>query len=353
MNTTIADIAGLLDGQLVRGDASTTLTGFAALDDATSRQLSFYVNEKFIKQLKNTKAAAILVQGDLVEELPSPESVAIIKVNDAAAAFDKIVAEFGFKAPEFVSGVAEGAYVDLLCNCDPSKISVQPGAVVLKHATIGEGTLIQAGAVIGESVTIGKDCSIGANVTIRENCIIGDRVIIHGNTTIGADGFGYEFENGAHRKVDQMGIVRIDSDVEIGASTTIDRARFGETVIGEGTKIDNQVQIGHNAILGKHCVIVAQCGISGSAKLGNYVTLGARVGIAGHIEIADQTTVGGKSGVISSITEPGGTYFGYPAKPMKETLRTNSQIKKLGRLLNRVSELEKKLEALDVSENSS
>lgn len=346
MDTTIEKIADLVDGKLVKGTADQPITGFAALEDAQAGDVSFFANEKFKDALSGSNAGVIVTQSDIDYSGASSEA-AIIEVKDAAVAFDSIVAEFGLKAPEFVPGIAEGAFVDPSATLNPDKVSILPGAVVLKNATIGNGTLIQAGAVIGENVSIGKNCDIGHNVSIREHCVLGDRVIIHGATVIGGDGFGYEFEQGRHRKVDQLGIVRIENDVEIGSSTTIDRARFGETVIGEGTKIDNQVQIGHNAIIGKHCIIVAQCGISGSAKLGNYVTLGARVGIAGHIEIADQVTVGGKSGVISSITEPGGTYFGYPAKPMKESLKTKMQIKKLGSLLSRVKDLEKRLEALD------
>lgn len=345
MKTTIREIADLVQGELIRGDESTAITGFSSLEDANSSQISFYASDKFQESLQKTKAAVVLISSS--SEPLAPGSTALISVADPAVAFDAIVARYGDKPPEFVPGIATGSHVDSTVQLDVSKVSVLPGATVLKNAVIGNGTLIQPGAVIGERVVIGNDCEIGPNVSIREGCVLGDRVIIHGGTVIGGDGFGYEFDNGKHRKVDQLGIVKIEDDVEIGSSTTIDRARFGETLIGEGTKIDNQVQIGHNAVIGKHCIIVAQCGISGSAKLGNYVTLAARVGIAGHIEIADRVTVGGKSGVISSITEPGGTYFGYPAKPMKETLRTEMRIKKLGGLLNRVKDLEKRLEELD------
>jgi len=345
MDATIGSIVDLLGGVLLRGERGTVVNGFAALEDALSSQISFYANPKFEAALKKSRAGVILVRDGL--EVPAPGQAALIGVADPAIGFDQLVAKYGMKPPEFVPGLAKGCHVDPSVVMDKLRVSILPGAVVLKGVVIADGTRIHAGAVIGENVRIGKDCEIGPNVTIREGCILGDRVIIHAGSVIGADGFGYEFEGGRHRKVNQMGIVRIGDDVEIGASTTIDRARFGETVIGEGTKIDNQVQIGHNAVIGKHCIIVAQCGISGSAKLGNYVTLAARVGIAGHIEIADRVTVGGKSGVISSITEPGGTYFGYPAKPIKESLRTEMQIKKIAGLLNRVKELEKRLEELD------
>lgn len=346
MNSTLQAMADLVGGNLLRGDANRPITGFSSLEDAGANDISFYIGGKFESALKKSRAGAILIQGS-GDGLPCPEGVALIQTEDAARAFDLIVAEYGLKPPAFVPGLAEGSHVDATASLDPEKVSVLPGAVILEGASVGAHTRIHAGAVIGQGAQIGEHCEIGPNVTIREGCIIGDRVIIHGGAVIGADGFGYEFEQGRHRKVKQTGIVRIEDDVEIGASTTIDRARFGETVIGEGTKIDNQVQIGHNVIVGKHCIIVAQCGISGSAKIGNYVTLAARVGVAGHIEIADQVTVGGKSGVIASITEPGGTYFGYPAKPMKETLRNKMQMKRLGSLFNRVKELEKKMEELD------
>lgn len=346
MNSTLEAIAELVGGKLLRGVADYLITGFSSLEDAGPNDISFYIGGKFEAALKKSRAGAILIQGPH-DELPCPEGMALIQTDDATRAFDLIVAEFGLKPPPFVPGLAEGSHVDSTVSLDPKAVSVLPGAVILEGATVGAHSRIHAGAVIGHGARIGEHCEIGPNVTIREGCIIGDRVIIHGGAVIGADGFGYEFEKGRHRKVEQTGIVRIENDVEVGASTTIDRARFGETVIGEGTKIDNQVQIGHNVIIGKHCIIVAQCGISGSAKIGNYVTLAARVGVAGHIEIADQVTVGGKSGVIASITEPGGTYFGYPAKPMKETLRSKMQMKRLGSLFNRVKELEKKMEELD------
>ncbi len=347
MDLTIAELVESVGGRLISGDAGKLITSFAALGDATSDQVSFFAGEKFGDALAGTSAGLVVVSEDLLGLVPADLPSAIAAVGDAAVIFDKIVGEYGQKPPAFVPGIANGAHVDTTVEIDPGVSSVLPGAVVLAGAKVGRGTRISSGAVVGERVQIGEDCEIGPNVTLCEGCILGDRVIIHGGTVIGADGFGYEFEAGRHRKVEQLGIVRIEDDVEIGASTTVDRARFGETIIGEGTKIDNQVQIGHNVVIGKHCIIVAQTGISGSAKLGNYVTLAARVGVAGHIEIADQTTVGGKSGVIASIKEPGGTYFGYPAKPMKDTLRARKNLKQLGSLIKRVKELEKKLEALD------
>ncbi|MEM7698892.1 MAG: UDP-3-O-(3-hydroxymyristoyl)glucosamine N-acyltransferase [Verrucomicrobiota bacterium] len=276
-------------------------------------------------------------------EVTTPPGAALILVENPIMAFDKIVRRFGVQAPAFAPGAAPGAVVSDSAEVDLSKVAVGSNAVISEGVKIGQGTRIGAGCFIGEGVVIGERCEVYPNVTIREGCLIGDRVLIHSGVVVGADGFGFEFVDGRHQKIEQSGIVRIESDVEIGASTTIDRARFGETVIGEGTKIDNQVQIGHNVIIGKHCIIVAQVGISGSSRIGNYVTLAAQTGVAGHLTIADQTTCGGRSGVIASIEEPGGTFFGYPAKPMKETLRDLMRIKQLGALQKRVKALEQKL----------
>lgn len=340
MKTTIGEIAELVAGKLVRGNPEAELSNFAALDQADSSCVSFFGNPKYRDQLAVTQAGLVLSPSAEVE---APEATAIVVVENPILAFDMIVRAYGVQPPEFTPGISEGAYVAPDAELDPSLVSVQPNATVASGARVGKGTRIGAGAVICDGAIVGEDCEIGPNVTIREGCVIGDRVIIHPGVVIGADGFGFEFVEGRHRKIEQLGIVRIENDVEIGASTTIDRARFGETVIGEGTKIDNQVQIGHNVIIGKHCIIVAQVGISGSSRIGNYVTLAAQTGVAGHLTIADQTTCGGRSGVISSITEPGGTYFGYPAKPLKENRRESMRVKQLGGLLKRVKDLEAKL----------
>ncbi len=339
MKTTVSEITKLVGGELLRGNPDAELSNFAALDQADHSCVSFFGNAKYIEQLEGTLAGLVLVP---VAEAPVPEHSAAVLVENPVIAFDAIIREYGVKPPEFVAGVHEAAWVDPSASFDPEKVSILANATVNAGAAVGNGSRIGSGVVVGNGAVVGEDCEIGPNVTIREGCIIGDRVIIHSSVVVGADGYGFEFVEGRHRKIEQLGIVRVGDDVEIGASTTIDRARFGETVIGEGTKIDNQVQIGHNVMIGKHCIIVAQTGISGSTRIGNYVTLAAQCGIAGHLVIADQVTCGGRSGVISSITEPGGTYFGYPAKPFKEDRRESMWIKQLGGLIKRVKALESK-----------
>jgi UDP-3-O-[3-hydroxymyristoyl] glucosamine N-acyltransferase len=184
------------------------------------------------------------------------------------------------------------------------------------------------------------------NVVIRERCILGNRVTIHSGSVIGSDGFGYEMFEGRHVKIEQVGIVQIEDDVEIGSCTTIDRARFGRTLIGEGTKIDNLVQIGHNCVLGKHCIIVSQTGISGSTRIGNHVTMGGQVGVAGHLVIGDKVMLLAKSGVTKSIPEPG-AYTGYPAKPLMEGRKMLTYPARVPELMERIKKLERRLAVLE------
>jgi UDP-3-O-[3-hydroxymyristoyl] glucosamine N-acyltransferase len=188
-------------------------------------------------------------------------------------------------------------------------------------------------------------------VTVGGRCLIGNRVIVHSGAVIGSDGFGFEFVEGRHRKIPQTGTVQIDDDVEIGANTTIDRARFGRTRIGEGTKVDNLVQIAHNVVIGSHCIIVSQAGISGSARLGNYVTLAGQVGLVGHIELADGVTVGAQSGVSKSITARE-TVFGSPAVPMREAKEQLALVHRLPKLYERVKKLEMRKQRPSESEDS-
>ena len=340
MKTTVGAVAEMVGGRLLRGEVGHELTNFAALDQADASCVSFFGNPKYRDQLERTRAGLVLVpEADLKAE----HAGALVVVANPILAFDLIVRAYGTLPAPFVPGISSGAFVDAEAVVNPAEVAIAPNASVLRGARIGKGTRIGAGAVVGEGVVIGEDCVIGPNVTICQGCLVGDRVILHPGVVIGADGFGFEFVEGRHRKIEQLGIVRIGNDVEIGASTTVDRARFGETVIGEGSKIDNQVQIGHNCLIGKHCIIVAQTGISGSTRIGDYVVLAAQSGVAGHLTIADRVTLGGRSGVISSIEEPGGTYFGYPARPFKEDRREAMRVKQLGNLMKRVRDLEARL----------
>ena len=214
-----------------------------------------------------------------------------------------------------------------------------PIAVIEEGAILGNEVEVGAGCFVGRRTKLGAGTKLFANSTVHDQCILGERVNLHSGVVIGGDGFGYEFDKGRHRKVRQAGIVQIDNDVEIGAGTTVDRARFGRTWIGEGTKIDNLVQIGHNVVIGKHCIIVACTAIAGSAQIGDYVVIAAQSGIAGHVEVGSQATLAGRCGVTKSL--PGGkTYLGFPAIPVAEEKRRLAGVNRLPQLTARVKELE-------------
>jgi len=215
-------------------------------------------------------------------------------------------------------GVAPGAHVHPAARLE-SDVTVDPGAVIGPRAEIGARTRIGATAVIGPGVRIGRECCIGTGASVS-HCLIGDRVIVHPGSRIGQDGFGYVMGPGGHLKVPQIGRVIIQDNVEIGAGTTIDRGANRDTVIGEGTKIDNLVQVGHNVVIGRHCILVAQTGIAGSVTLGDFVVLGARVGVNNHVKIGEGAQIAAVS-VVHGDVPPGSRWGGIPAKPLKVWFR--------------------------------
>jgi UDP-3-O-[3-hydroxymyristoyl] glucosamine N-acyltransferase len=338
---TLSELAQWIDGDIVRGELDLSLTGMASLDAAGPHDASFLGNEKYHGQFLETKAAAVIVPRGVTH---GPEGTALIAVDNPTLAFSVVVRHFAAVLRQFTPGIHPRAFVDPSVVFDPAKVRVDAGAVIMAGSTVGDGTDIGPNTVIGEQVVIGRDCHIMANVTIRERCVLGDRVSLQPGAVIGSDGFGYEFSGGRHVKIDQVGIVEIGDDVEIGSNTTIDRARFGKTVIGEGTKIDNLVQIGHNTVIGKHCLIVALTGISGSTRLGNYVTVAGQVGIVGHISIGDNTILTARSGVTTDLAG-GETYSGRPAKPFRDEMKLRAHVRRLPKLIDRVKALEDALAA--------
>ncbi len=333
---TLSELARLVDGDIVRGRDDHPLTGVAALDSASPREVSFLGNDKYRGQFLTTQAGAVLVARG---ETGGPEAVALVAVDNPSLAFSEVVRHFVASAARLVPGVHPRAMVDPAAELDPAAVRIHAGAVVMAGARIGNGSEIGPNAVIGEQAVVGRDCRIMANATVCDRCVLGDRVILQPGCVVGSDGYGYAFHEGRHVKIDQVGIVEIGDDVEIGANTTVDRARFGKTLIGEGTKIDNLVQIAHNVVIGKHCLIVALTGISGSSHLGNYVTAAGQVGIVGHVTIGDNSVLTARTGV--SVSIPGGeTYGGKPAMPVREALKLEVLVRRLPKLVERVKALE-------------
>ncbi len=335
MTFTLQELATTSGGELI-GDPSLQITGAASLVEATSGEISFFGNQKYIGLLRKTRASAVFVPRDFAESIGAAQ----IRVANPTKAFEQVVLKFAPKPITFPPGIHPSAVVDPSARLG-ERVSVQPHAVVEAGTTIGDDTIIGAGSYIGHETVIGSACLIYPLVTIRERSCIGSRVIIHSGAVIGADGFGFEMVDGRQQKIQQLGIVQIDDDVEIGANTTVDRARFGRTWIQQGVKIDNLVQIAHNVVIGKNSVIVAQTGISGSTRVGERVTMAGQVGIVGHVEIADGSIIAAQSGVSKSV--PGGVWFGYPAGPIDETKQQIAWIRSLGKLFARVKEIEKKL----------
>jgi UDP-3-O-[3-hydroxymyristoyl] glucosamine N-acyltransferase len=335
---TLDQLATLAGGQVGAIGSKVVLTGFAALRDAREGDFSFFGNERYLPDLRDTKASAVLVPATFAEEIPG---VALVRVENPSASFAEVVKRFLPPPRVFQPGIHPSAVIDPATQPDPSCVCIGAGAIIGAGVEIGAGSEIGAGCILGDAVKIGKGCLLHPRVTLYHHTVLGDRVTLHSGVVLGADGFGYEFVDGRHRKIDQVGMVQIDDDVEIGANTTIDRARFGRTWIREGAKIDNQVQIGHNVTIGRHCIIIAQVGIAGSTHVGDYTVIAAQAGLAGHLEIGPQLVIGARAGVTKSLLEKG-QYMGFPAAPAAEVRKQWVHIRKIGGLLQRVAALEKK-----------
>lgn len=343
LSLSLSELAHLVDGNIIRGEAGSLFSGMAALDTAESKDISFLGNEKYYPQFLATKSGAVIVPTG--HDFPTG-SHALIAVENPSLSFAKVVSHFAASAYSFTPGAHPTAFISPSATLDLEKVSIQPGAIIMDRATIAEGTEIGPNSVVRENTSIGKNCRIGANVTIREGSVLGDRVFVQPGAVIGSDGYGYELSEGRHVKIEQVGTVEIGDDVEIGANTTIDRARFGKTVIGEGTKIDNLVQIGHNVIIGKHCLIVSQVGIAGSAKIEDYVTIAAQSGVGGHVTVGSNSIFAARAGITTSL-EGGNVYAGYPAIPMKEDTKIKAHVRRLPKTLDRIKALEKRLPPAD------
>ena len=332
---TVKELAALSGGELV-GDSTLKITGAASLGEATQGEISFFANRKYVALLRKTRASAVFVPPDFAE----PINAAQIRVSNPTKAFEQVLLKFAPKPITFTPGIHPSAVVDPSVQLG-DRVSIQPLAVIEAGAQIGDDTIIGAGSYVGHETIIGSACHIYPHVTIRERSRIGSRVIIHSGAAIGADGFGFEMIDGRQEKIQQLGIVQIDDDVEIGANTTVDRARFGRTWIQQGVKIDNLVQIAHNVVIGKNTVIAAQTGIAGSVQIGQRVLIGGQAGIIGHIEIGDNTAIGAQSGISKNIS--GGAWWATPAAPLAEAKQQIAWSRRLGKLFARVKEIEKKL----------
>ena len=310
-------------------DGTMTLRGVAPIDQASPRELTFLENARYAAALSRTRAGACLVSSRYASEVPHG-TIALVTPEPyraLAVVLAKLHPDAVRPGPTFgTDGLSPGAFIHPDARLEAG-VTVDPGAVIGPRAEIGSGTIVGANCVIGPNVRIGRSCSIGPQSTIL-NALIGNAVIIHPGARIGQDGFGFAMGSEGHLKVPQVGRVVIQDDVEIGANTTVDRGSNRDTIIGEGTKIDNLVQIAHNVMVGRHCVIVSQTGIAGSTTLGDFVVTGGQAGLTGHLTIGAGAQVGAQAGVISDLP-PGARVAGTPAQAFRETFKQLAFLKRL------------------------
>ena len=341
---TVSALAAIVEPQQIRGDDSLTVTKISALDDAGPGDLTFLGNPKYRAQVAESRASVILLPADYEE--PPAEGQCFLIVANPSVALARICARIEQSLwPRPEPGIHPSAVVAASAQIADSA-TIGPLCVVEEDAVIGERSHLQAQVFVGRAAVVGVDCWMAAGSHLATACELGDRVRLHGGVIIGADGFGYEVVDGRHAKVPQVGIVKVGDDVEIGANSTIDRARFSQTLIGEGSKIDNQVQVAHNVVVGRHCVLCAQVGIAGSTTLEDYVVMGGQSGAAGHIRVAQGTQVAGRGGLTANITEPGVVYSGMPAMPYRLERRLVVLQRRLPDLFKDVKSLLNDLEEL-------
>ncbi len=336
---TLGAIAKWIDGS-VRGDASMPISGVNAIADAGPEEITWLADPEYAGQLAGSRAGAVIVPRGFGEtRMPA------VLVDSPKAAIITVLGRFAPPVPRPAAGVHPTALVAPTARLGKD-VAVGPHAVIEERAAIGAGSVIHANAFIGADVILGRDCMIWTGVVIRERCTLGERVVIHPNTTIGADGFGFEYLEGRHVHIPQIGTVVIEDDVEIGANACIDRAKFGATRIGRGTKIDNLVQVAHNVVVGADCLLVAQCGIGGSARLGRGVVLGGKAGVRDHAQLGDGVQ-GAACCCISKDVPAGTTMVGSPALERQQFVRERAMVRQVPRLIEQLKDLIQRVKQLE------
>ena len=313
MEITAQSLAELLGGEVV-GDPQTVVTGPARIEQARKGDICFYANPKYERYIYDTRASVLLVNRDFAPKHPVPAT--LIKVDNAYESVSVLLDFFAKLRKARVRGNRLWARLSLKRS-------------IALSARIGKGTHIFPQVYVGPNVRIGKNCILYPGVRIYHDCVVGDGCILHAGAVVGADGFGFApLKDGSYRKIQQLGNVVLEDDVEVGANTTIDRATMGSTVIRRGTKIDNLCQVAHNVEVGENTVIAALSGLAGSAKLGKHCMIGGQSGVNGHVSVADDTVLAGRSGIIGNVTKPGTSLMGYPALDYSTYMRAYAKFKR-------------------------
>jgi len=336
-----ARLKGRIPGRATGNETRLLISGIASLETAQAGEIAFVVSRKYERQALKTQASA-LIAGKLVPGVVLPT----ILVDDPSYAFSQLLSYF-HPPKRFEGGIDSKAVIGKEVSLGEGA-SIGPLAVLEAGVSIGKCVRIGAGVFVGEGSVIGDGSLIYPNVTIRERSRIGKRVILQSGVVIGSDGFGFAFHKGQYHKIPQVGCVVIEDDVELGANVTVDRATLGETVIGRGTKVDNQVQIGHNVQIGHDTILVSQVGISGSVQIGHHATLAGQVGVSGHLSIGDEVVVGGQAGVTKDIAAKQ-VVSGFPAMPHKEWLKVQAALRHLPALRKELALLKTQMTKLEAS----
>ena len=334
----LSEIANLVNGT-VSGDTEVEITNVGKIEFAGPGEITFIANPVYEKFYNSTRAGAIVVSKRF--KPPVDRNISLIIVDDPYLAFLDILEHFSPKTELQEIGISSSAVISESAEISREEVRIGANCFIGEKCRIGKGVRILPNTVILAGSEIGDDVLIYPNVTIYQDTVIGDRVIIHAGTVIASDGFGQaKNEDGTFKKIPQKGIVKIEDDVEIGSNCTIDRATLGETLICRGVKLDNQIQIAHNVIIGENTVIAAQSGIAGSTKIGKNCMIGGKAGIVGHIEVCDNVIITAASNISKSISKPG-VYSGYRARPQKEELKQQAILKNIENLRNQVKDLQK------------
>lgn len=343
MQFSAQQISSLINGKVV-GDPSTVVSGFAKIEEAGPETISFLANPKYEAFIYNTRAGIVIVNEDL--NLKAPVQSTLIRVKDAYTAFATLMEHYQKILAEEQQGIEDPVFIHPTAQVGKN-VFIGAFAYIGENAVVEEGSKICAQVYIGKNAKVGKNTVVHPGVKIYEDCVVGNRVIIHAGAVIGSDGFGFApLEDGSYKKIPQMGNVVIGDHVEIGANTCIDRATMGSTLIQNGSKLDNLIQVAHNVVIGEHTAIAAQTGISGSAKIGNRVMMGGQVGVNGHITVADGTKVTGQSGITKSIPEKDTVVAGTPATNYKSSMKSLAIYRNLPKLEKKIKELEFHLQEL-------
>ncbi len=343
MTFTASQIALLVNGK-IEGDATVSVSNFGKIEEAKAGDIAFLSNPKYEEYLYKTQASVILLSESV--QLKQSITSTIIRVEDAYAAFATLLSKYQEIVSQQLVGIQDPAYISTTAKLGENCF-VAAFAYIGDNVTIGNNVKIYSGVVINSNSTIGDNCILYSGVKIYSDSVLGNNVIIHAGTVIGSDGFGFApLADGSYSKIPQLGNVIIEDDVEIGANTTIDRATMGSTIIRRGTKLDNLIQVAHNAEIGSNTVVAAQAGISGSTKIGNNVMVGGQAGFAGHISIADGSKINAQSGVSKTIKTPNTVVTGTPAADFTASLRLQALNRSLPSLEKRIQELEKMIQEL-------